>query len=552
MRRLLDRSTGAHARLLRRLRLALGSRGQEGGRGRGAAGRGASAPTVPPESEDGPPVAARDGGRDLLEGVHAFSVDERNYVYDVASGLFFEADHLAVSLLDWLERGAEPVDLKVLEVDHGAERVRDGLTEIALLRGSLDAIPGAGRFDLDGPLLPSISSIALHLTGRCNLSCDYCDLGSRGQSAPPMSQEVALRAVDLLFEESLGEHSVSVVFFGGEPLLRPELIEHVVEHARRRAQSRSRDVSFHVTTNGTLLDRRVASRLTELGVKILVSIDGPRPDHDRHRSFPDGRGSYDVLAAHLRELPPGIRVGARATVTPESGHLVEIVSHLTELGCSVVHLAPVSGGDMAGAFAERLMTEFGELASHELRRALHGGTPCVGNFIDALASLETGRVRALPCGAGSRYLSVGSDGTLFLCHRFAGDRAYAVGDVFTGVDRERVRRLLERLCGLAAECAGCWARWLCGGPCFYDLAGCAEDSPGPGTVRCAVRTRILELSMWLYASLPPASRERALGIARREPVTEPEAAPGDEAGPGSGAPGRGASVTESVSASGER
>lgn len=553
MRRLLNRSTSAHGRLLRRLRLALGPcTGAEGG-GQGSATEDrARQPDAPPGGVGADPGVPRGAGHDLLEGVHAFTVGETSYVYDIASGLFFEADPLAASLLDWLESGAEPVDLKVLETDHGVDHVREGLIEIGLLRGSVDEISGARGLAIESPMLPSVSSVALHLTGRCNLSCDYCYLGTDGRRAPPMSEEVALRAVDLLFEESLGDRSVSVVFFGGEPLLRADLIERVVEHAEERVRSRPRGVSFHVTTNGTLLDREIASRLTALGVRILVSIDGPQPDHDRHRPFPDGRGSYEVLAARLRELPPGVRVGARATVTPESGHLVEIVSHLTELGCSVVHLAPVSGEDMPGAFAERLVNEFGELAHHELRRVLHGGTPCVGNFIDALASLETGRVRALPCGAGSRYLSVGADGALFLCHRFAGEGAYAVGDVFKGVDREKVRDLLQRLCGLAAGCAGCWARWLCGGPCFFDLEKCAGDSSGPGALRCAVRTRILELSMWLYASLPPSSRERVLGFGRGESGSESEAAPGHGADSAGEESRRSVATSERVSASGER
>jgi uncharacterized protein len=251
-----------------------------------------------------------------------------------------------------------------------------------------------------------------------------------------------------------------------------------------------------------------------MGVRILVSVDGTQADHDRHRVFEDGRGSYAAIAERLRDLPPGTRLGARATVTPESGSLRDVVSHLTDLGCWVVHLAPVSDGEMARGFSERLMGEFEELARDELRRALDGAGPVVGNFVEALASLETGRMRLVPCGAGTRYLSVGADGTLFLCHRFAGDAAYAVGNVFDGVDRGKVRSTLSGLGERAAGCGGCWARWMCGGPCFYDLDRSSQNSSGPGSPRCALRTRILELAMWLYASLPPALRERALGSAR--------------------------------------
>lgn len=507
MERLIERSSREHARLLRRLRLSVGSSNSSAGPGRAA------------EPE-------------FLDGIHAFSVGNQGYVYDVASGLFFEADDLAMNLVSWLQTGAESVDLRVLEVDHGAERVREGLSEIALLRGSIDAPADPFRAIREDAPLPGISSVALHLTGQCNLSCDYCYHGGGRRDAPPMSEETATRAVDLLFEESVGERNVSVVFFGGEPLLCPDLIERVVEHARAASAGRNRRVSFHVTTNGTLLDGELASRLTQMGVRILVSIDGTETDHDRHRVFPDGRGSYGQLAGRLSSLPPCTRVGARATVTPESGRLRDIVSHLSGLGCTVVHLAPVSDGEMSRAFSDRLKDEFEELARDELRGMLGGRGPLVGNFVEALASLDQGRMRFLPCGAGSRYLSVGADGTLFLCHRFAGDTAYAVGDVTSGVDRGKVRLLLGSLNERARGCASCWARWLCGGPCFYDLDRSSSGSSGPGAPRCALRTRIFELAMWLYASLPPAHRERAIGAARSR--SRPESGSGHRALTGAG------------------
>ncbi len=538
MERVIERSARGHGRLLRRLRLTVGPpTAANGGGTESTADRGSGEDAIGSQNRDrGGPAHRGDPGEpvrcDLLKGIHAFCVGDRSYVYDIASGLFFEADPLATSLISWLESGAEPVDLRVLEMDHGAEHVREGLSEIALLRGSIDETAASFHSLREDAFLPSISSVALHLTGQCNLSCDYCYHGSDRRETPPMSERTAVRAVDLLFEESVGECDISVVFFGGEPLLCPDLIGRVVEYAKAAANGRRQRVSFHVTTNGTLLESELASRLTEMGVRILVSIDGTQADHDRHRVFPDGRGSYGALAARLKSLPPGTRVGARATVTPESGNLQDIVSHLSDLGCSVVHLAPVSGGRMAPDFSERLTGEFEDLARDELRRMLEGKGPIVGNFAEAVASLETGRMRFLPCGAGSRYLSVGADGTLFLCHRFAGDATYAVGHVFGGVDRPKVRVLLGSLSERAQGCASCWARWLCGGPCFHDLDKSSPGSPGPGAPRCALRTRILELAMWLYASLPPEQRVRAIGAARREP--RPELGAGQRASAGGG------------------
>jgi uncharacterized protein len=317
------------------------------------------------------------------------------------------------------------------------------------------------------------------------------------------------------------------VFFGGEPLLHLGLIETVAERARERAAEEGRSVSFHVTTNGTLLTPDVASRLAAIDAAVLVSIDGDRAGHDAHRRFPDGAGSYDVVASNLARLPAGFAAGARATVTEASPALVDLARHLAGLGFATVHLSPVSGVPLSPAFATRLCSEFETLARLELESVRAGRAPLVGNFVETVLALEGGAPRRLPCGAGARYLSVSADGTLGLCHRFAGNAAFAVGDVVGGFDREAVAGLLGGLGAGAVECKRCWARWLCGGPCFFDLAASPGDSVGQRAPRCRIRRRVLELSMWLYASLPSRAKERVRALAGV--AARPEILAGEEA-----------------------
>ena len=109
-----------------------------------------------------------------------------------------------------------------------------------------------------------------------------------------------------------------------------------------------------------------------------------------------------------------------------------------------------------------------------------------------------------------------ADGTLYLCHRFAGDGHFAVGHVAGGIDREAITSLLGRLRAASSACLNCWARDLCGGPCHHDLETMPEESVGYDAVRCSVRRRIIELSMWLYAELPEELRRHLRGRSRGE------------------------------------
>jgi uncharacterized protein len=467
-----------------------------------------------------PRVHADDGAAPRPR-LHAFEVAGDGFVLDPGSCLFFQADRAAVEVLGQLERDASDSDIAVLGMNHGPAVVDEILDEVFALIPVADDERSAGP-----PSSAAVVSLALHVSERCNLSCDYCYL-SAGDAGALMSEDVALRALDVLFDESFGAPRLSVVFFGGEPLLHLDLIETVAERARERAAAEGRIVSFHVTTNGTLLTPDVASRLAAIDAAVLVSVDGDRAGHDAHRRFHDGAGSYDVIASNAARFPSGFAAGARATVTEASPPLVDLTRHLSGLGFTSVHLSPVSGFPLSPAFATRLCGEYEALARFELENVRAGRAPVVGNFVEGVLALDSGTPRRLPCGAGARYLSVSADGTLSLCHRFAGNAAFAVGDVAGGFDREAVAGILGGLSTRAAECGRCWARWLCGGPCFFDLTASPGDAVGERAPRCRIRRRVLELSMWLYTALPAHVRERVAAVARR--AGRPEVLACDEA-----------------------
>lgn len=463
---------------------------------------------------------------------HRFEMDGRHFVFDSGSGLLFEADRLAADALKWLRSGAPVSRLGVLRMNHGSA-VDEALEEIRALGLGSNARAARPHVEREsGPSLTSLACVALNVSGACNLRCDYCYLGASPRTgSAAMSDSTATAAIDLLFRESFGRRDLAVVFFGGEPLLEPGVVERAARYARAMAREHGRNLSLHMTTNGTLLTPDVAAMLSDLNVRILVSLDGGREQHDAHRKTADGLGSHDAVAANLRALPDGTAVSARATVTEESRPLPELVAYLKSLGCRVVHLAPVSGRPLGAAFVERLLGEFEELARNELSAALDGGSPSVGNFVEPILSLELGRRRLAPCGAGARYISVSHDGRLFLCHRFAGDDRFELGHVKLGLDRSRVGSLLGAFSHSVVPCESCWAGELCGGPCFHDVTCDSDDPAGSSSGRCRLIRRVFELSMWLYSSLPDECRDRltrvAADVIRPEiDVERPEDGPG--------------------------
>ena len=56
------------------------------------------------------------------------------------------------------------------------------------------------------------------------------------------------------------------------------------------------------------------------------------------------------------------------------------------------------------------------------------------------------------------------------CHRFVNDEMGAMGDLETGIDRQRQNLwLAERHVHRQEPCHSCWARYLCGGGCHDEV-----------------------------------------------------------------------------------
>jgi uncharacterized protein len=137
-----------------------------------------------------------------------------------------------------------------------------------------------------------------------------------------------------------GLTSVDVVLHGGEPLLFGAEGIDAVATQLRRAVPDGIGVELRMQTNGLRLDGDMLRVLARHGIRVGVSIDGDRAQHDRHRRTPDGRGSWDAAAAAVRLLHarhPELYAGILATVDLRNDPLVTYES-LIELSPPVLDL----------------------------------------------------------------------------------------------------------------------------------------------------------------------------------------------------------------------
>lgn len=138
-------------------------------------------------------------------------------------------------------------------------------------------------------------------TSRCNsrcVSCDWWQASGEGDLTPAEVDGVA-RAL-----AALGTRTV--LFSGGEPLLRPEVFEMAAHFA-------ARGITLHLHTSGVLLER-FASQVASTFARVIVSLDAA--DEERYRAV-RGVAALQTLergVARLRTLNPALPVTARTTL----------------------------------------------------------------------------------------------------------------------------------------------------------------------------------------------------------------------------------------------
>jgi uncharacterized protein len=173
-------------------------------------------------------------------------------------------------------------------------------------------------------LVSWVRNDSLHLillpTERCNFRCTYC---YEDFSIGRMSAETVL-GVKRLIDRRLGSlESLSISWFGGEPLLARSVVEEISDHVVRLAAERP-DLVYEgdMTTNGFLLDTAAVELLAQLGIRLFqISLDGPETLHDGTRVRGNGQGSFRQIWRNLLAIRDGsapVNVLLRIHLTPDN------------------------------------------------------------------------------------------------------------------------------------------------------------------------------------------------------------------------------------------
>jgi uncharacterized protein len=421
------------------------------------------------------------------DAIELFYYNNLYFLFSINTCHAFTISKEAYGILSSIKKRGKT--LKELEKEYGSDVVQNVVSEFKILQSN--GYVGEKLLDFDKIAREKVSSLIssepiIHVEGNimiaqdCPMSCAYCYGGRSGtfNNKGFMSKDTAEAALNYLLKSSQVVSVLKVVFLGGEPLLKFDVIKHVVEKYKSIKNRFKQKVFFSFTTNGILITKEIAEYCKKEEINITVSIDGPKEIHDKYRLTAEKKGTFEKVMKGVEILQKcGIKSSTRTTVTNPSD-LKAIADFFKGKDFGTNYIMPVNFPTTQKKNPFDLdLEDFIELNKNQKEILLRGCSDIAQKKVDSFESQQlsityrnVNRYHApacFRCGAGSSLIAIDIEGNLYPCHRFVGMKNFRLGNIYHGLEKDRVLRFYNNFLEVSKKCRSCWSINLCRRQCFW-------------------------------------------------------------------------------------
>jgi len=171
--------------------------------------------------------------------------------------------------------------------------VKEDIDEISVFRNMLqDSFNESGK-KLMIYFLPTLL---------CQFNCYYCFEKQKYAFTKTMTKETENLFIKWLIKYLNLNPEISevrIIFFGGEPLVRKDVIMRVLDETKRITSSLGITISTELITNGELIDEKIMEVFKKYSLKRLqITLDGYKKYHNKIRFSTKG-GSFDNIISNI-------------------------------------------------------------------------------------------------------------------------------------------------------------------------------------------------------------------------------------------------------------
>jgi len=349
----------------------------------------------------------------------------------------------------------------------------------------------------------------IHLTEACNLRCKYC---YENNYYNKINKEISFENIKLIIDREANKDKgiCNIVFYGGEPLLKKDLIYKTVEHAKSK-KTRTK-FYFSMTTNGVLLDKDCIRYLKNNDfISISYSIDGDEITHNENRIFENGKGSFETVKENAVNLLKEFK-NVIAMMVINKNNVQELsnnIKYLYDLGFETLNTQFDYSEDWNDEDLVIIEEELKKVTEFYYSVMLSGKNINISGFDE---KIKTHIDKKFDCNESclreNKSVNVGVDGKFYFCMQFVYNDEYIIGDCQNGVDNELRKALLLKIGKENEECKDCLIKTRCKHKCPCKNYILTDDVNGVSPVVCEFERLYIRLADELAEKLYKSKCEK--------------------------------------------
>lgn len=299
----------------------------------------------------------------------------------------------------------------------------------------------------------------------CNMSCPYCFENKIKNNHNTMTAQTARDTAEWLKKEfrQYQPRYAGIAFSGGEPLYNKEAVEIIIRELKEYCDQHDIGFSFGFLTNGTIsISDEEAQLYSSCGISFIqYTIDGDR-DVNNARRVIDG-GSYDIILNNISHNNTIMDVQTIVRVNVDQDNSSHIEGLLDDLKLLNIHNLTIDYAVRFETPCDIYSSNHAVLTARDIPESIIN---CQKLTKDKGLTHSRRFTSDTPCLAiVPRQFVIDPEGYLYKCAAFAGERDYAVGNIY----EENLYKKYIEIVGNDAwhECKECPYVPLCGGGCLF-------------------------------------------------------------------------------------
>jgi uncharacterized protein len=334
---------------------------------------------------------------------------------------------------------------------------------------------------------------SLYLTDACNLNCKYCY-----EKGTHRNTELSFENIKSIIDIEVASKTKLCVltFFGGEPLLKKELIYKTADYIKaKKAKTR---FMFNMTTNGTLVDDEFIEFFKSHDfISLSYSMDGQEQTQDKNRVNMAGKGLYDLVGSNAKKLlKVSNKVCAVPVVTKNNvSYMFDNVKHLLDIGFKIISLQFDFNANWDDNDLEIIKKEIKKVAQLYISKMREEDEFSILSIDEKIRSYIHDEIDVNnDCSVGMHGANVGTDGNIYPCMQFMYKDEYIIGNCQEGINNEKQKLVHDELKQEVELCKECSLRRRCNHTCSCINRAMTGDGKTVSPFTCELERLLIDTS----------------------------------------------------------